>query len=227
MSFDSKLMIGLLRQGQTLSVLDLSKCVRVDSMGITKLITKCTELTELNLDFTQLKRYSIVILCSRLTTKIAKLSLQDLQITDFNLEKLLTRCNKIEELDLRGTCVSTEAVTYVTENLSNSLIKLAVPENFALRADLEPLKVMPKLKYLWSYIKTCSVPGHSHPEITNAHQRQMQLMFPNLIINHQEYLRIAKDFIPAIPRNCDFKGPLFKSASPNPKKKLKAYKGGI
>ena len=220
-------MIGLLRHGRTLSVLDLSKCVRVDSMGITELLISCTELTELNLDFTRLKINSITILCSRLTTKIAKLSLQDLPITDFNLEELLTRCNKIEELDLRGTCVSTEAVTYVTENLSNSLMKLAVPENFALRADLEPLQVMPKLKYLWSYIKTCFVPGHSHPEITNAHQRQMQVMFPNLIINHQERLRIAKDFIPAIPRNCDFKGPLFKSASQNPKKKIKAYKGGI
>ena len=117
-----------LQNGKTLKVLDLSECILCNenddeqyrnftqcgvsqagvvqcaySAAILQIVENCTELVELSLHMTKLCKKSVDILCSGLTSKIEKLDLFDMvYLSDNHVEKLVTRCNKITELNLGG-----------------------------------------------------------------------------------------------------------------------------
>ena len=102
-----------LQNGKTLRVLDLTYCSLCPNLyncnnceytcGIQQIVKNCTELKELSLHRTALHVKSIDILVSNLTSKIEKLDLFDMRnLKDEHVNILVTRCNKITELNLGG-----------------------------------------------------------------------------------------------------------------------------
>ena len=78
--------------------------LRFDTISL--IVAKCTELTELNLDGSYLDQESISFLCRNLSSKLQKLSLYTLKVTDQDLENLVCKCNKIMELNLYRSSIT-------------------------------------------------------------------------------------------------------------------------
>ena len=135
-----------LQNGKTLRVLDLSKCTfctnekncthfcsghsgqwtSVTRQSFKQILENCTELKELNLSSTELCEASVDILVSNLTSKIEKLDLFDIPcVGDKHVKTLVTRCNKLTDLNLGGeTSITRQSLKYVIENLQSTLTKL-------------------------------------------------------------------------------------------------------
>jgi len=133
----------------TLKVLDLTECRGLTPKSIKRIVTKCTGLTELNVQRTHLDRDSISSLCRYLPKSLEKLNLSFLPVKDEQVQKLVTRCNNLSELDLSGTQITYDAVPYIIENISHSLVKLSLPNQVDDLQELIELASMPKLQYLW------------------------------------------------------------------------------
>jgi hypothetical protein len=155
--------ITSLQNGKTLKVLDLSKCSffvenfmqdssKCEFDCIRQIVENCTELRELSLQMTHLCEKSIDFLVSNLTSNIEKVDLFDQSLLkDWHVKKLVTRCNKIIELDLGGwTSITTKSLDYIIENLKLTLVKLSLEFAFLEfeSSDLFKLKSMKKLEVL-------------------------------------------------------------------------------
>ena len=115
--------------GKTLKVLNLQGCFREEegeektdfddlSQIIQPLIDNCGALNELNLtDLPWLSQDSIDYLVNNLTANILKLNLNDVNIRDDQVKVLVTRCNKITELNLNGTDISNGSVDHLLAHL--------------------------------------------------------------------------------------------------------------
>jgi hypothetical protein len=166
--------ITSLQNSKTLKVLDLSKCTFLESKFledsrisefdcIQQIVENCTELKELSLSMTILCEKSVDFLVSNLTLKIDKLDLFNMHcLTDKHVKKLVTRCNKITELNLGGVnSITKQSLSFIIENLKLTLVKLNFEPTlirFNLN-DLLQLKRMENLKLLcydmdeyWNYI---------------------------------------------------------------------------
>ena len=157
------------QNGKTLKVLDLSKCIfltvrrngtythnddssKCELTCIQLIVENCTELEELSLNMTKLCERSVDFLVSNLTTTIEKLDLFDQTfLRDKHVKKLVTRCNKITELNFGGwTSITRHSLNYIIENLKSTLVKLNLEftkVNFH-PLDLFQLKSIEKLKIL-------------------------------------------------------------------------------
>ena len=176
-----------LQNGKTLRVLDLTHCSLCPNLyncnnceytcGIQLIVKNCTELKELSLHRTRLHVKSIDILVSNLTSKIEKLDLFDMSnLKDEHVNILVTRCNKITELNLGGwTSITKHSLNFISEHLKSTLVKLSF-EATAIRFDLNDilkLKKMEKLK-LFYY----------DPRFANIIElRRMQKLLPNVWVN--------------------------------------------
>ena len=151
------------QNGKTLNVLDLSHCTfyvenfmrdssKCEFDCIRQIVKNCTELKELSLHMTNLCEKSIDFLVSNLTSSIEKVDLFDQSLlNDRHVRKLVTRCNKITELDLGGwTSITTKSLDYIIENLNLTLVKLSLEFAFLEfeSSDLFKLKRMKKLELL-------------------------------------------------------------------------------
>ena len=150
-----------LQYGKTLKILDLSKCdfcknekICTDqgcsyTVPIKQIVNSCTELTELSLHSTSLREASVDILVSNLTSKIEKLDLFDIFcLKDEHVKKLVTRCNKITDLNLGGrTSITERSLNFVIEHLQLTLMKLDL-EFTHVEFYILKLRRMKKLKYL-------------------------------------------------------------------------------
>ena len=177
-----------LQNGKTLKVLDLSECILCNenddeqyrnftqcgvsqagvvqcaySAAIQQIVENCTELVELSLHMTKLCKKSVDILCSGLTSKIEKLDLFDMvYLSDNHVEKLVTRCNKISELNLGGykTSITELSLNFIIKHLKFNLVKLNLLYTDAeiYLSDIFKLKSMLKLAVFcyddedWNYI---------------------------------------------------------------------------
>ena len=161
--------ITCLQNGKTLKVLDLSKCIfltvrrngtythnddssKCELNCIQQIVENCTKLEELSLNMTKLCERSVDFLVSNLTTNIEKLDLFDQTfLRDKHVKKLVSRCNKITELNFGGwTSITRHSLNYIIENLKATLVKLNLEftkVNFH-PMDLFKLKSMEKLKIL-------------------------------------------------------------------------------
>ena len=181
-----------LKNGKTLKVLDLSKCTFCTNpkncaypgydckytLPIQKIVEKCTGLKELSLNRTDLPEESIDFLVSNLTSKIEKLDLFDMSyLSDTHVKTLVTRCNKITELNLGGgTSITKLSIVFIVNHLQLTLVKLnfqCTNVRFGLTFLLE-LSRMKKLKFL------CYDNEEAQKIITN---RWMNKLMPNLQIN--------------------------------------------
>ena len=96
---------------------------------IPDIVKNCVNLTELNLDFVNLFENSLHYLVNNLTPKISKLSLRGCGncriLTDEHVKTLVTRCNKLTELNLSSCYKLTDmTLTNISEHLKDTLEKL-------------------------------------------------------------------------------------------------------
>ena len=196
-----------LQNGKTLEVLDLSNCTffesrfledsRISELDfIQQIVENCTKLKELSLSMTMLCKKSVDFLVSNLTLKIEKLDLFNMHcLTDNHVKKLVTRCNKITELNLGGNnSITKQSLSFIIENLKLTLVKLSF-ESTLLRFnlnDLLQLKGMENLKLLY----------YDMDEYRNVHRhyidwRRLRQQLPNIQINAKTGNRIIA--IPSQP----------------------------
>ena len=71
--------------GKTLKILDLDRCSGLDLNSIQAIVQNCAELTEANFAHTKLSKRSIDFLTKNITSKIQKLSLFGLDVSDENI----------------------------------------------------------------------------------------------------------------------------------------------
>ena len=220
-----------LQNGKTLKVLDLSECILCNenddeqyrnftqcgvsqagvvqcaySAAIQQIVENCTELVELSLHMTKLCKKSVDILCSDLTSKIEKLDLFDMvYLSDNHVEKLVTRCNKITELNLGGwkTSITKLSLNFIIEHLQFNLVKLNLLYTDAeiYLSDLFELKSMLKLAVLcydpedWNYIDRRML-RQQLPNIriySNLGTPKIAIPCPPLIISIQEIWEIKSE----------------------------------
>ena len=186
-----------LQNSKTLRVLDLSYCSLCPNLyncnnceytcGIQQIVKNCIELKELSLHKTTLHVKSIDILVSNLTSKIEKLDLFDMHnLKDEHVNILVTRCNKITELNLGGwTSITKHSLNFISEHLKSTLVKLTLGAT-AIRFDLNDileLKNMEKLKLFYydpSY------------DAWRIDKRRMEKLMPNVWVDfYSEKQRIA------------------------------------
>ena len=153
----SNSMISSINQnGKSLKQLNLTRCsiYPYDSTNQNQFfqhfIDKCDVLTELNLEEVYCTNDSIDYLVNNLTVNIQKLNLGGINIKDHQLKILVTRCNKLTELNLKHTKVSNESVNHILAYLQSTLEKLYIRRRIGdLDLDkLFELKSMKKLKLL-------------------------------------------------------------------------------
>ena len=200
----------ILQNGKTLRVLDLSRCtfcdgeiyctMRCDCKGkvpIQEILNNCTELKELSLRKTGIYPSSVDFFVTDLTSKIEKLDLFGVShLMDHHVKTLVTRCNKITELNLGGrkSKITKQSLNFIIEHLKLTLVNLNLESTHVWLdfSDLSELKNMEKLKifrydYAWD---------HEEDELPLTLGKLGQLM-PNLKINcPNDNTRIASPFHP-------------------------------
>ena len=205
MHLSSKLISNIsLQNGTTLKVLDLSCCTFcinennctyrgwaypkdsncTSDIPIKQIVENCTELKELNLSI-DLCEKSIEFLVSNLTSKIEKLSLFWMPLLrDEHIKTLVTRCNKMTELNLGGkSSITRHSLNFVIEHLQSTLVKLSLHfSRIVLDSnDCLKLKSMEKLKLL-----CCN------KQKDPVNMQMLKKMLPNLQIDfHNENIIIA------------------------------------
>ena len=216
-----------LQNGKTLKVLDLSECILCNenddeqyqnftqctlmqcaySVAIQQIVENCTELVELSLHMTKLCKKSVDILCSGLTSKIEKLDLFDMAfLSDNHVEKLVTRCNKISELNLGGwrTSITKLSLNFIIEHLHFNLVKLNLCYTKAEfnSTDFFKLKSMLKLEVLcydgkyWNDVDRSWLTRNKLPNIriySNLGTPKIAIPCPPLIISIQEIWEIKSE----------------------------------
>ena len=182
-----------------MQALDLSRCYGLTDGAFRDIVKNCDHLLELNLDFvgekdrgtsTYISYESVSFLSENLRPKIMKLSLLNQNnVGDEHVKTLLTRCNRITEFNICSSKITYIVATYVTQNLSNSLVKLGIELPMSTRrisrAMLNELKSMSKLRHVcippWNYYEELKV---LYPFIDFSEQRfQIAMSYSN---NEQE-----------------------------------------
>ena len=92
--------------------------------SIEGVVTNCVVLTDLNLDFVKLCQKSITFLCQNIASKLQKISLWSVGVTDENLNDLITKCCQISELNLTNTLITNDSFKTITSSLFKTLTKL-------------------------------------------------------------------------------------------------------
>ena len=142
LSLDSDEIEQICQSGEVLRILSLEGC-KIDfhyrTTLLQKLLTKCDQLTELNISKGMesaesemfgfghiLLETDVCALVENLTPNILKLQLDSQEcVQDRHVNTLVRRCNNITDLDLRHTSISNDSVGSIVKHL-NSLEKLDV-----------------------------------------------------------------------------------------------------
>ena len=105
----------------------MSCCKGLNFESILYITTECSELRELNLQNTRLCQNSTDILSAKLSNKMEKLNLRGLwTVQDRHIKELVTRCEKLSELELRYTRITDHSIDILIQYASKNLVKLAV-----------------------------------------------------------------------------------------------------
>ena len=121
LTLNPNIMYGISMNGKTLQTLNIGGCRGLQNLHF---ISKCVALKELNLGSMELSLSSINFLVENLTPKIEKLGLSELIVCDFHIEVLLSRCNRIKELDLKNTLITQISANRIMMYLYTNLEKL-------------------------------------------------------------------------------------------------------
>ena len=182
---------GIRKHSKTLTHLDLSDCTEAKSELFRELIINCDELVEANFCNLALDDKDVQVIGTHLSSKIVRLSLKGLwEFSDENIQTLVRRCNKIEELHFRNTSITEIGVKDIIEHLSN-LTKVALSDGIDAKKCMG-LGTMPNLKFLWSF----PFMGYdeykqgeyfaNNPEDFLEKDMELEELFPHLTINCDE-----------------------------------------
>ena len=116
------------QNGQTLQVLNMIGCRRLNLDKIKPIIDNCVQLKELNLKQAVISEEAVGYLVNNLTPNIKRLSLGSLwnSIGDHEIEILVSRCKKLNSLYLRQTKIGNDSLMNIIENLRGTLVNLNV-----------------------------------------------------------------------------------------------------
>ena len=189
----------------SLKVLDISYCRNMTPQAIQLIVSRCLYLTAVN--FCGLKHTAFI--CQNLTPTIEKISLSHTDISNEDIKMLVRRCNKIKVLNISHTkVVINEAIDDIILYLSITLEKLSLSTCYSSPfsqfdcCPLFKLGSMPKLKYLWSfvrygsdvesYLKLGAHPADPSPSSLYGLESIMDLwnkQFPNVVLSCHSNLR--------------------------------------
>ena len=149
------------QNGKTLQVLDIGGCY-IDPCNLTKLLQNCAHLTELNIgDAFGKNDYPVTYiqaLVDNLTPAILKVGLDQKNVKDEHVKKLVERCNKITHLNLSFTRITNDSVQIIIKHLNKTLEILDVCSTYTVTfAALLELKSMPRLKTLICFLGSCGL----------------------------------------------------------------------
>jgi len=101
-----------------LSVLHLGQVQGLTNLGITRILQKCQQLTELNLGWTELSSEALTSVCDLLGPSVRRLCLAGNRdtFTDEHVENLLDNCPNLRELDVSDSSkLSSACLTWLLE----------------------------------------------------------------------------------------------------------------
>ena len=166
---------------KSLQVLDISSCKKMNFEAIQLIVSRCLNLTEV--DFRELKHTSFI--CKNLTSNIVKVSLSSTDVSNEDIKTLVSRCNKIQELDISNTYVAIDAVVdEIILHLSSTLEKFTLTM-CSSKFSLFKLCSMPKLKNLWitpEYVNGVDI-YKSEMERMISDSDKWKKQFPNVVIS--------------------------------------------
>ena len=118
---------NILKSASTLEVLHIEELKGEISLDqFKKLVTNLTELTELNLTFKSATKDTISFVCNNVSLKLKRVSFGQMDVTDEDIEALVTRCQNLVELDLSG-CKSLTNLVIEKIIPSQNLVTLRLP----------------------------------------------------------------------------------------------------
>ena len=143
----------------------LSRFVGVNFESIKEIILVCDQLKEANFEYQLSLEEDLDFFVNNLTPKIEKLNISHINIQDKHMVQLLKRCKNITDLDLHACGlgfhkedIQQRILKAITENLSQSLVKLRLPNRTVISQGF--LNSLPKLKYLWRQVVGKRNPQH-------------------------------------------------------------------
>ena len=173
-------------------------CDCKETVPIKEILDICNKLKELSLRKTGIHSRSVDYFVSNLTSKIEKLDLFGMfHLMDKHVKTLVTRCNKITELNLGGwnSGITKRSLNFIIEHLKLTLVNLNLESTHVWLdfSDLSELKKMEKLElfrfdYAWD---------HEEDEELLLTLGKLGQLMPDLKINSpNDNTRIASPFHP-------------------------------
>ena len=133
-----------------LQVLNLDS-IQLRSDSIQKIATNLPNLTELNLRNTWLSKRAVLSLVNHLTAvNIEKLNLEMLKnVDDEIVRKLVSKCDKLKELNLKETSITSFSIQIIIQYLKTTIVRLDLSENNIDKAKIVDLeKRLQNLKHV-------------------------------------------------------------------------------
>ena len=167
----------------SLKVLDISYC-NMTPQAIELIVSRCLDLT--TVDFCGEKHAAYI--CKNVTQNIEKVCLSGTDVTNDDIKTLVSRCNKIKELDISHNDVSIDVVAdEIILHLSSTLEKLCLPIHLTRSSKFENCSMfkfgsMPRLKHLWiaeMYEYVSEIHTFGRDDIVDLWERQ----FPNIVLS--------------------------------------------
>ena len=123
------------QNGKTLQSLNLCNCDVLNLESMKHIADNCIELREVDFSSipkgtcaSRIPKDALDYLANNLTPKIKKLNLfYQKELTDEHGKALVSRCNKIPELNINATSISKLTLMSIIENLKLTLEKLELP----------------------------------------------------------------------------------------------------
>ena len=139
------------RNGETLMVLNLAECRWISKKSAQEISNYCTQLEKITLFNIDMSQDAMDCFVSGLSPNVKEVLLSlNTTMTDEQVEKLVSRCNRITDLNIDSIPKLTDAsITSVINHLKHSLetLSIVVCKGISFEKVLE-LKSMPKLQIL-------------------------------------------------------------------------------
>ena len=141
------------RNEKTLYSLSLDECQWISKNSLQVISKHCTELTQIDLRYTNVSQDAMDFFVSALSPNVKEVCLACNKdtMTDRQIETLVSRCNKITELDISCSELTDASITSVIKHLKQSLKKLDISGFSKVLMTFEKvleLKSMPNLEVL-------------------------------------------------------------------------------
>uniref|UniRef100_A0A0K0CXG9 Ribonuclease inhibitor n=1 Tax=Angiostrongylus cantonensis TaxID=6313 RepID=A0A0K0CXG9_ANGCA len=167
LGLDARAICSAIGQNSGLIRLDLSMTLGIDAAAVRPICLGCTKIQDLNLSWSSLDQEAIITICSNLPDTVTRLnlagSLNKSSLNDEAVERLVTNCRNLKELDLSDNINITERGLQIInclpqlESLSLNRCYVRAPPHHAILSLHFPLSHC-NLTTLSSYFGFCSHP---------------------------------------------------------------------